>query len=885
MRSRHLLLIFLLLTARTAWAQVAAPVTEKTAGPEAPDVSLQQLLEEAALNNSTIKESRAQLEGAYARTGHVGALPNPQASATLFLLPIETRVGPQRVAIGLSQGFPFPGKLSKQEEIATHQAEARSALVKARIRDVMTGVRLAYYELHYLSRAVEIVRANQKIARTIVEHGSGAFGRGEIPYYDLNRARAELARLAYDEATLQDLMGAQWQTINALVERDDVPLGRLPGLPAFSLETPLAELEGLANENRPEIEAALRMADGAKAGAEFAEKSYWPDFKVGLTWLVVEEQGPATDAGQDALGVTVGFELPIWRGAIGAQVDEARANERATEHRVQVERTGIRSLLADRVYDFVNARRLLQLYDGNLLPQAAAALDSAEEQSRSSGNLGMLLERRAIWFQFNLARERALVDTYKSLARIEQVVGVPLEVRVGGSPAGPAGDIVAPPASQEQVGAETPPGDVSSPDELKTKPEGPGHVAHGESWREAQALAKRFGRTEALKKQVTGDLLVATVLRRNSGIKEADEALKATYRRFPQVAYLDNLVAQYADISTGLRPAQGGMAPAPMNRETYAGPGTLAIKSSIAALEVRQAAVRTGLVRRKAVTQARVALADYRYAAAARVIIKELLDLTGQLRAVAAKRVGAGSAKLTDVLQAEMLVDELDTRLKNLGDLSLRAAARMATLADLPADFSFGEASGTVSTSLPKLDEVQRHAEARHELRLLDLKIERLHQTISLVQARSYPELSTGQSELRQPLAKDGKMAFPSGPTVKEDIYTGGRQAYIDELLERLAALKSEREELARTVENAVVQAHTELKVARRNLKLHAEGLSVKARQVLDLTFSSYQQGRANFVDLLVAEQNYIYHKLAALEAARDAEKAFARLQDAAVWK
>lgn len=885
MRSRHLFLFFLVLMARTAWAQAEAPDAGEASGPVAADVTLQQLLEEAAQNNSTIKESRAQLEGAYARTGYVGTLPNPQANATLFLLPIETRVGPQRVAIGISQGFPFPGKLSKQTEIATYQAQARNAELKARIRDVMTAVRLAFYELHYLGRAVEIVRANQEIARTIVEHGSGAFGRGEVPFYDLNRARAELARLAYDEATLQDLVSAQWKTINALVERDDVPLGTLPRLAAFSLETPLSELEGLASANRPEIEAALQIADGARAGVEFAEKSYWPDFKVGLTWLVVEEQGPAADAGQDALGVTVGFELPIWRSAVGAQVDEARAKERATEHKVQVERTGIRSLLADRVYDFVNARRLLQLYDGNLLPQAAAAMDSAEEQSRASGNLGMLLERRVIWLQFSLARERALADTYKALARLEQVVGVPLEVEFSGGPEEPAGETVVRAAPPEPVADEAAAADTSEADALKIKPEGPGHVSHGKSWREAQAQSRKHGRTDALKKHVSGDLLAEAVLSRNSGIREADEALKATYRRFPQVAYLDNLIAQYADISTGLRPAQGGMAPEPMNRATYAGEGTLSIKSRIAALEVRQAAVRTGLVRRKAVTQARVALADYRYAASARAIIKELVDLTGQLREVAAKRVSAGSANLTDVLQAEMLVEELDTRFKNLGDLSRRAAARMATLADLPADFPFGEAGGVVSTPLPELRKVQRHARARHELRLLDLKIERLQQTISLVQARSYPELSTGLSELRQPLAKDGKMAFPGGPTVKEDIYTGGRQAYIDELLERLAALRSEREELARTVENAVAQAHSELKVARRNLKLHAEGLSIKARQVLDLTFSSYQQGRTNFVDLLVAEREYIHHQLSALEAARDAEKAFAQLQDAAVWK
>jgi outer membrane protein, heavy metal efflux system len=879
-----LLLLFLspAISAQEQEAGLDAVLEEVPTESSTNDVQLQQLLEAAYDNNSTIKVSRSRLESAQARTGHVGSLPNPQASATIFILPIETRVGPQRVAVGVSQAFPFFGKLSKKEDIAARRAEAANAQVNAQIRDVLTNVRLAYYELHYLVRAMEVVKQNQKIAQTIVDHGSAAFGRGDIPYYDLNRARAELARLAYDEATLQDLVESQWRTINALLEREDMPVGSVPQLPIFSLETPLPELEELANSNRPEIEAALHLRDGAEAGVELAQKGYWPDFKVGLTWLVVEDEGPAPDSGTDALGVTVGFEVPIWRDSIGARVDEAKANKRAASHMVQTERTRIRSLLADRVYDFVNARRLLQLYDTNLLPQANAAMDSAEEQSLKSGKLGTLLERRAIWLQFSLARERALADMYKSLARLEQVVGIPLEVKLRDGRAAPGYEKKAP---LQRLAAESAPGDETVQERPKTKPEGPGHVAHGKQWDEASSLVRKLGLKKALKKGITRALVIRSVLNRNPGIKEADQALLATHNRFPQVAYLDNLIAQYADISTGLRPAQGGMAPAPMNRETYAGPGTLAIKSRIASIEVSIAAVRTGLIRRTAVTKARLALADYRYAASARTVIKELIELTSQLREVATKRVSAGSTDLTDVLQAEMLEEELTTRHTNLADLSQRASARMATLADLPADFEFGPANGDVSTPLPDLKDAQRRAAARHELRTKDLQIERLEQTISLIQARSYPELSTGQSELRQPLAKDGKMAFPNGPTVKEDIYTGGRQAYIDELLQRLAALQSERENLKRTIENEVVDAHSNLQIALRNKKLHGEELSIKSRQVLDLTFASYRQGRSNFVDLLVAEREYIHHQLSTLEALRDAEKAFAALQDAAVWK
>jgi len=860
-------------TPATTAAEALPSPTE--AGADLPE-SLADLLQFAFDNNPTIQQARAGLEAARARIGHVGTLPNPQLKATLFLLPIETRVGPQRLAISATQNFPFPGTLSTKEAVAARAADVRAALLEAMVRDLLIEVRLAWYELHYLARALEIIRQNQAIALQIVEQGEAAFGKGDIPYFDYNRAQAELARLLYDEAALQDLLTTQWRTLNALLDRPEVPLPTIPKLASIRLETPLDDLPEIALENRHEITAAHHLEERADASLELAEKGFWPNFGVGVSWLVHEAEGTAPDRGQDALGLTVGFDIPIWRSSLAAKVDEAEARKREAGFKAKSEASRVRTMLADRVYDYVDSRRLLTLYDENLIPQAAAAMNSAE--ALSQGNFGTLLERKAIWLQFRLARERALANLYKATTRLEQAVGTPLEYAI----------ITTAHPSTNSKFLPSGGGGIEGGGIIQPKPDpeqDPGHITHDDSWKSAKAIARKSGMKKALTTNLTRALLERAVLRRNPDVHRADEAVKETLQRFPQVAYVDSLVNQYRDLSAELTPAQGGMAPGPMNRERTTGEGTLSLKSAVAATEVRQAEVAAGLARRKAITEARLALADYRYAVKSRRVVAELVDLSRQLRDVAKQRVAAGSGKLTHVLQAEMLEAELETQRENLSDLAGQAKARMATLLDLPADFGFSRPEGKVKFSLPAQKELLRRDGKRQELRLMKLKIKRLGQVIALVQARAYPDLHTGQSDLTRPLAKDGKMAFPSKPMVREDIYSAGRQAYLDELISRRETLKDEKRRLTQEIRNQITQAHLQLKTALRNRNLHAGELPKKSREAMDLTLAAYRQGEATFTDLIVAQRDVIRHRLGALKAEREAEKALTRLQDAAVWR
>lgn len=843
------------------------------------EFSLEHLLQQVYDTNPSIQEAKAVVTAAQARTGHVGKLPNPQLKATIFLLPIETRVGPQWLNLSLSQRFPWFGTLSARKDVASVDVTAAEILADARIRDVLVDVKLAYYELHFLYRALEIIRLNRDIATHIVDLGSAAFASDDIPYFDLNRARAELSRLDYDEAKILDQLLAQWHTLNALLDQEPGTLPKsLPQLPFLAMAVSVDQVQKLALANRHELATAQQFELRADKSIDLARKGYWPGFSIGIAWMMHEDEGPAADSGKDALGITLGLDLPIWRSAVNAQVDEAKAmKRRARFHQADVA-ARTRAAVANGMYEIVDSARLAQLYNGSLLPQAKAALDSAEQEAGRGGSVGSLLERRAIWLQFSLAMQRALADYYKSVAMLERVVGIPLPL-AGENEADIATDQAASPPPEttqtlEENGLELP------------GPEGPGHVDRSSpAHKEAKTTLRELGHKAALKQRLTLALVERLVLRRNPSIKEADMAHKAAAKQYPQVAHLDNIVAQYSDIAAGLRPEPGGMKQGPMKQEAYPYRGTMAIKSDIAVTEVEIAAVATGLARRKAVTAARIAYADYWHAVKSQKVLKELKQLTEQLVAVARQRVSSGAATLSDVLRGEMIHAELETRCENLKDEAARAASRIATLADFDAKTKLGPPQGVSVPGLPKDDPSGRATRRSHEVRVLGFKIAKLKQVIELMKAATYPQLSSGMSELSDPLAKDGKMAFPDRPMVKADIYLAGREAYFDELLERLDSMQEKQRATRAEVRNRVEQESRNLAVARRTARLHGEILIAKSRQNLDLLLAAYQQGKASFTDLVEAEKEHIAHQLNYLLARKVGMKAYFRLQDAALIK
>ena len=76
-------------------------------------------------NNPELRAHYALFEAALQRIPQVNTLPDPTFSFGYFMIPVETRVGPQKAKLALSQMFPWFGTLKVQGDVATLEAEAK----------------------------------------------------------------------------------------------------------------------------------------------------------------------------------------------------------------------------------------------------------------------------------------------------------------------------------------------------------------------------------------------------------------------------------------------------------------------------------------------------------------------------------------------------------------------------------------------------------------------------------------------------------------------------------------------------------------------------------------------------------------------------------------
>jgi len=400
------------------------------------DPMLSLLLEEVLERSPEVAALAAEARAAAQRTLQETALPDPVVSLTAWVLPPQTRVGPQLASVGLSQRFPWFGKLPLKEEAALAGAAAAEARVEASRLKVVTEVRRLAYELAFLAaerHEVEADRATlshyEELARARYASGVG-IGQGVV------KIQAEITR---DDARLLEIATRRTALSARLNALRDRPQG-VP-IPAFAIPTAMepdldpAELRAQALRRRPELAEAEALIVRAERQGDSAAKGYSPDITAGIKYAYVAKRRdqagrdfPPEDNGQDVLGLFAAVNLPIHGKSLDAGVEEAAQQRLAAEeqHRAVVAR--IDGRLADVTSRLELTWDRIRLFEDVLIHQAAESLRSAESAyATGTYNALDLLDAERVLLGVRVATERARTDFAVASAELEGAVGLPLE--------------------------------------------------------------------------------------------------------------------------------------------------------------------------------------------------------------------------------------------------------------------------------------------------------------------------------------------------------------------------------------------------------------------------------------------------------------------------
>ena len=417
------------------WAQAdAAALDFSTNG----DPTLAALVSEALEKSPRVRQARWDHSAARERVREVGALPDPMLSVTRHLRTPETRVGPRTGGISVSQRIPWFGKRSDRGKVAESEAAALEEMVAARRAEVVRRVKLAYYDLAYLDRALEVTAEEEELLRHYETLAQARYSQGVGLQQAVVKLQAEITRVLFRRQELLRKRTDAEAALNAL--RDRPVHVSIPTIVAA--DRPMVEVDGealqrIARTDRPEVRAARLRMEIEDGSVRLARRQYWPDIVVGAAWGSVgdrrDAQGrmqPPPANGKDVYSVSLGINIPLYRSRVDSGVRAASARRSAATETYRNVLNEVDVAVRSATFGLTMIEEQLALFKKALLPQAEQALRSTEE-AYSTGTVGVLelLDSEEVLLDVRLGLARLESDYMKTLAEMERAIGsaFPLE--------------------------------------------------------------------------------------------------------------------------------------------------------------------------------------------------------------------------------------------------------------------------------------------------------------------------------------------------------------------------------------------------------------------------------------------------------------------------
>jgi cobalt-zinc-cadmium efflux system outer membrane protein len=391
---------------------------------------LADLLREVEQNNPQIRAARQGWKAAQQVPSQVSTLPDPQFNVQ------QVNVGSPRpfagytnsdfayIGLGVSQDFPYPGKLRLKGEIAKREADVSQQQYESVRRSVLAGVKTVYFGLAYLSRTLGILESDGQLLQQVEKAADARYRSGMGNQQDLLQAQLERTKLLR-EITMHHLEVAKLQAqLKELLNRSQSSPDIEPAdLSETALPYTYEELLAATKAQNPQIAGAQKTVERQKLQVDLAHKDFYPDFNLQYMW---QRTDPTQFRAYYMLNF--GVRVPIYRSRKQRpELAQAEAELSRSNSELEVQSQQVASELRVQYETAQKTTDLLRIYKQGLLPQARAEFQAGvaayqnnrqDFQALLASFLDVLHLDEEYW-QNTAERETAL-------ARLEEVTGLSL---------------------------------------------------------------------------------------------------------------------------------------------------------------------------------------------------------------------------------------------------------------------------------------------------------------------------------------------------------------------------------------------------------------------------------------------------------------------------
>ncbi len=416
-----------------AWSAPGSPAEHRLGDlrPEDADGSVpadvEQLVALALRRNPALAAAQRRVERLRARRPQVESLEDPM----LTLAPVgdmaQTAAGEVGFMAGLSQKFPFPGKLEARGDAADRAAEAAEADLADRRLQVAAAVRRAWWSLAYARQAVGVVNEDVQLRERLRDSAAARYRAGSAERADVLRAQVEVDALFQDLLELRQQGETATASLNRLLDR--ATDAQLPDPPEATLEDSSGTLDELlaAAADHPRLASLRQQIAASRDRLRLAKLERYPDLTVGVQFADVDDEGLAPAAtGDDQLYLTLGINLPLWQERRDGAEAEALAGLGEAAAMFTDEQNRLAFAVTDALARVGQRREAVALYDADMVPDAEEAVASSAAGYRSGQvDFIALIDNARRLTTLKLMRLRAVTRLQQDLADLREAVGTP----------------------------------------------------------------------------------------------------------------------------------------------------------------------------------------------------------------------------------------------------------------------------------------------------------------------------------------------------------------------------------------------------------------------------------------------------------------------------
>jgi outer membrane protein TolC len=360
----------------------------------------------------------------------VAALPDPMVAVQ------QVNVGSPRpfagfsnsdfayIGLGVSQDFPYPGKLKLRRELASKDAEVTEEKIEVIRRAVLTDLKMAYFRIAFLAKQNSILADDRELLRQMEQAAEVKYRSGMGNQQEVLQAQLEQTKLLREVTANRLETGKLQAELKRLLGRAQTsPDVMADEMSESAIARSYDELASAALANNPQIAAAQRTVDRQNVAIEIAKKDFYPDFNAQFMWQ-------RTDPSQYRAyyQFTFGARIPIYRKKkLQPELAQAEIDKSRAKTELEAQSQEVSSTLRQEYVAAEKSAELVKIYRDGLLPQAKAELQAgfaAYESNRQ--DFQALLASFLDVLKLDEEYWQTLSEHETALGQIEELTGLTL---------------------------------------------------------------------------------------------------------------------------------------------------------------------------------------------------------------------------------------------------------------------------------------------------------------------------------------------------------------------------------------------------------------------------------------------------------------------------